>query len=97
MRFGTDGFRGPIETEITPEFCLNLGFHTGKIILEKGYDSVIIGKDIRVSGYMLESALQAGFISSGLMLNWLVQFLPQQFHFLPLPMQVSLCCYKCQP
>ena len=65
MRFGTDGFRGPIETEITPEFCLNLGFHTGKIILEKGYDSVIIGKDTRVSGYMLESALQAGFISSG--------------------------------
>ena len=65
MRFGTDGFRGPIETEITPEFCLNLGFHTGKIILEKGYDSVIIGKDTRVSGYMLEAALQAGFISSG--------------------------------
>jgi len=66
MRFGTDGFRGPIETDITPEFCLNLGYHTGKIILEKGYDSVIIGKDTRVSGYMLESALQAGFISSGI-------------------------------
>ena len=65
MKFGTDGFRGPVETDITPEFCLKLAHHTGKIILEEGYDSVIIGKDTRVSGYMLESALQAGFISSG--------------------------------
>ena len=41
-------------------------FHTGCIIKDKGYDSVIIGKDTRVSGYMLESALQAGFISAGI-------------------------------
>lgn len=66
MKFGTDGFRGPTDTKITPDFCLNLGFHTGSIIKDKGYDSVIIGKDTRVSGYMLESALQAGFISAGI-------------------------------
>jgi phosphoglucosamine mutase len=66
MKFGTDGFRGPTDTKITPDFCLNLGFHTGCIIKDKGYDSVIIGKDTRVSGYMLESALQAGFISAGI-------------------------------
>ena len=66
MKFGTDGFRGPTDTQITPDFCLKLGFHTGSIIKNKGYDSVIIGKDTRVSGYMLESALQAGFISAGI-------------------------------
>ena len=44
MKFGTDGFRGPTDTKITPDFCLNLGFHTGCIIKDKGYDSVIIGK-----------------------------------------------------
>ena len=66
MKFGTDGFRGPSDTVITPDFCLNLGFHTGTIIKEKGYDSVIIGKDTRVSGYMLEASLQAGFIAAGI-------------------------------
>ena len=66
MKFGTDGFRGPADTIITPDFCLRLGFHTGSIIKEKGYESVIIGKDTRVSGYMLEAALQAGFISAGI-------------------------------
>ena len=65
MKFGTDGFRGPADSVITPDFCLRLGFHTGAVIKEKGYDSVIIGKDTRVSGYMLESALQAGFLSVG--------------------------------
>ena len=66
MKFGTDGFRGPADSVITPDFCLRLGFHTGVVIKEKGYDSVIIGKDTRVSGYMLEAALQAGFISAGI-------------------------------
>ena len=65
MKFGTDGFRGNSDTEITPNFCLSLGFHTGPVIKQKGYDSVIIGKDTRGSGYMLESALEAGFISAG--------------------------------
>lgn len=66
MKFGTDGFRGPSDSKITPDFCLSLGFHTGTVIKEKGYDSVIIGKDTRVSGYMLEAALEAGFISAGI-------------------------------
>ena len=66
MKFGTDGFRGRADTVVTPDFCLKLGFHTANLIKEKGYDSVIIGKDTRVSGYMLESALQAGFISAGI-------------------------------
>ena len=66
MKFGTDGFRGPADSVITPDFCLRLGFHTGAVIKEKGYDSVIIGKDTRVSGYMLEAALEAGFISAGI-------------------------------
>ena len=66
MKFGTDGFRGPSDTKITPNFCLSLGFHAGSVIREKGYDSVIIGKDTRVSGYMLEAALEAGFISAGI-------------------------------
>ena len=65
MKFGTDGFRGRADESVTPDFCLKLGFHTGTIIKNKGYDSIILGKDTRVSGYMLESALQAGFISAG--------------------------------
>ncbi len=65
MRFGTDGFRGRADESVTPDFCLKLGFHTGTIIKDKGYDSIILGKDTRVSGYMLEAALQAGFISAG--------------------------------
>ena len=65
MKFGTDGFRGRADESVTPDFCLKLGFHTGTIIKDKGYDSIILGKDTRVSGYMLEAALQAGFISAG--------------------------------
>ena len=65
MKFGTDGFRGRADESVTPDFCLKLGFHTGQIIKSKGYDSIILGKDTRVSGYMLEAALQAGFISAG--------------------------------
>ena len=66
MKFGTDGFRGRADESVTPDFCLKLGFHTGTIIKNKGYDSIILGKDTRVSGYMLEAALQAGFISAGI-------------------------------
>ena len=66
MKYGTDGFRRPVDTHVTSEFCLKLGFHTGCLLKDKGYESVIIGKDTRVSGYMLESALQAGFISAGI-------------------------------
>ena len=49
MKFGTDGFRGPADSVITPDFCLRLGFHTGAVIKEKGYDSVIILSLIHIS------------------------------------------------
>ena len=65
LKFGTDGIRGPVETHITPEACLKIGHATGLVMKEQGWDTVMIGKDTRVSGYMLESALQAGFIAAG--------------------------------
>jgi len=65
LKFGTDGIRGPVETHITPEACLRIGHATGIVMKEQGWDTVMIGKDTRVSGYMLESALQAGFIAAG--------------------------------
>src|SRR6056300_1018919 len=65
LKFGTDGIRGPVETYITPEACLRIGHATGIVMKEQGWDTVMIGKDTRVSGYMLESALQAGFIAAG--------------------------------
>ena len=57
--FGTDGIRGPVETLITPEACLRIGHATGTVAKELGWKTVMIGKDTRLSGYMLESALQA--------------------------------------
>jgi len=65
LKFGTDGIRGPVETVITPEACLKIGHATGLVMKELGWNTVVIGKDTRVSGYMLEAALQAGFIASG--------------------------------
>ena len=65
LKFGTDGIRGPVETHITPEACLRIGHATGIVMKEQGWNTVMIGKDTRVSGYMLESALQAGFIAAG--------------------------------
>tara|TARA_B100000287_G_C20604942_1_gene769662 strand:+ start:37 stop:1359 length:1323 start_codon:yes stop_codon:yes gene_type:complete len=65
LKFGTDGIRGPVETVITPEACLKIGHATGIVMRELGSETVVIGKDTRISGYMLESALQAGFIASG--------------------------------
>ena len=65
ISFGTDGIRGPVESFITPEVCLKLGHAIGKVFRDTGTNTVLIGKDTRVSGYMLESALQAGFIASG--------------------------------
>ena len=66
LKFGTDGIRGPVETHITPEACLRIGHATGIVMKEQGWNTVMIGKDTRVSGYMLESALQAGFIAAGI-------------------------------
>ena len=65
LKFGTDGIRGPVESVITPEACLKIGHATGLVMKELGWKTVVIGKDTRLSGYMLESALQAGFIAAG--------------------------------
>ena len=65
LKFGTDGIRGPVESVITPEACLKIGHATGLVMKELGWKTVVIGKDTRISGYMLEAALQAGFIASG--------------------------------
>tara|TARA_Y100000748_G_scaffold160864_1_gene134625 strand:+ start:13 stop:1335 length:1323 start_codon:yes stop_codon:yes gene_type:complete len=65
LKFGTDGIRGPVESLMTPEACLKIGHATGIVMKELGWNTVVIGKDTRISGYMLESALQAGFIAAG--------------------------------
>jgi phosphoglucosamine mutase len=64
--FGTDGIRGPVgEAPITAEFMLKLGWAAGRVFAERGVKSILIGKDTRISGYMFESALEAGIISAG--------------------------------
>ena len=65
LKFGTDGIRGPVESVVTPDACLRIGHATGLAMKELGWDTVVIGKDTRISGYMLEAALQAGFIAAG--------------------------------
>ena len=65
-RFGTDGIRGPVDSTMNPLFVTKLGWAAGTVLLEEGITRVLIGKDTRISGYMLESALEAGFISSGM-------------------------------
>ncbi|MCP1439463.1 phosphoglucosamine mutase [Erwinia persicina] len=65
--FGTDGIRGKVgETPITPDFVLKLGWAAGKVLARNGSKKIIIGKDTRISGYMLESALEAGLAAAGL-------------------------------
>ena len=65
--FGTDGIRGRVgETPITAEFMLKLGWAAGRILVSEGCNKVLIGKDTRISGYMFESALEAGLSASGL-------------------------------
>ncbi|MBT3965678.1 MAG: phosphoglucosamine mutase, partial [Candidatus Thioglobus sp.] len=64
--FGTDGIRGRVgEEPITADFFLKLGWAVGSVLAKDGSASVIIGKDTRVSGYLFESALEAGFLSAG--------------------------------
>ena len=65
-KFGTDGIRGPVTSTMNPLFVTKLGWAAGSILLEEGISQVLIGKDTRISGYMFESALQAGFISAGM-------------------------------
>jgi len=64
--FGTDGIRGEVgKGAITPEFMLKLGWATGKVFQAHGDCKIVIGKDTRISGYMFESALEAGLVSAG--------------------------------
>lgn len=65
--FGTDGIRGKVGSgQMTPELALKLGWAAGRVLARTGTRKVIIGKDTRISGYMFESALEAGFSSAGL-------------------------------
>jgi len=64
--FGTDGVRGLVgQYPISPEFVMRLGYAAGKVLASRGTHKVLIGKDTRISGYMLESALEAGFSAAG--------------------------------
>jgi phosphoglucosamine mutase len=71
--FGTDGIRGRVGTyPITPEFVMRLGYAAGRVLVKADHHfskdthpTVLIGKDTRISGYMLESALQAGLCAAG--------------------------------
>ncbi len=64
--FGTDGIRGAVGTSpITPDFMLKLGWATGRVFAEEGRGFVLVGKDTRISGYMFESALEAGLSAAG--------------------------------
>ncbi len=65
--FGTDGVRGKVgEFPITPDFAMKLGWAAGKVLASSGTKEVLIGKDTRISGYMLESAIQAGLSAAGI-------------------------------
>jgi phosphoglucosamine mutase len=66
--FGTDGIRGRVgESPIVPEFALRLGYAAGQVLARSGTSrpAVLIGKDTRISGYMLEASLEAGFSAAG--------------------------------
>src|SRR5574343_147238 len=64
--FGTDGVRGLVgQYPITPDFALKLGWAAGRVMASKGRASVVVGKDTRLSGYLFESALEAGLSAAG--------------------------------
>ena len=64
--FGTDGIRGRVgEYPINPEFIMKLGWAAGRVLAKNGNGPVLIGKDTRLSGYMFESALEAGLSAAG--------------------------------
>jgi phosphoglucosamine mutase len=65
--FGTDGVRGTVgQSPMTPDFVLRLGYAAGKVLAGKAaHPAVLIGKDTRISGYMIEAALEAGFSAAG--------------------------------
>lgn len=65
--FGTDGIRGKVGfSHVNPEFMLKLGWAVGRVLADGHRKKVLIGKDTRISGYMLESALEAGLSASGI-------------------------------
>ncbi len=65
--FGTDGVRGTVgEGHITPEFVLKLGWAAGRVLGDGVGSKVLIGKDTRISGYLFESALEAGLVAAGI-------------------------------
>ncbi len=86
--FGTDGIRGKVgDGAITPEFVLKLGWAVGRVLAREGYGKVIIGKDTRISGYMFESALEAGLSAAGVDIRLLgpmptpaIAYLTRTFH-----------------
>lgn len=64
--FGTDGIRGTVgQGSINPEFVLKLGWAVGRVLAKENRGKVLIGKDTRISGYMFESALEAGLTAAG--------------------------------
>jgi len=64
--FGTDGIRGKVgQFPVTPDFVLKLGWAAGKVFAREGRTKILIGKDTRISGYMFESALEAGLSAAG--------------------------------
>ena len=64
--FGTDGIRGTVgKGSINPEFILKLGWAVGRVLTKESRGKVLIGKDTRISGYMFESALEAGLTAAG--------------------------------
>ncbi len=67
LHFGTDGIRGRVgEGAINPEFMLKLGWAVGRVLAGHNAGKVVIGKDTRISGYMFESALEAGLTAAGI-------------------------------
>lgn len=86
--FGTDGIRGRVgELPITPDFVLKLGWAAGKVFARQGKKRILIGKDTRLSGYMFESALEAGLSAAGVDVYLLgpmptpgIAYLTQTFH-----------------
>ena len=64
--FGTDGIRGLVgRPPVTPDFVLRLGWAAGRVLKRGGRNRVLVGKDTRLSGYMFESALEAGLSAAG--------------------------------
>ena len=86
--FGTYGIRGRVgDAPITPEFVMKLGFAAGKVFASQGKRRILIGKDTRISGYMFESALEAGLSAAGVDIGLLgpmptpgIAYLTRTFH-----------------